>query len=190
MKQRLRQWLSGLLPAKLRTCSVFWGLKFFITTLYKGSASLWLRSQLSRKKAICWNMVHSFTALWWEAQITACGFLFQKLSAMEQNYDIGNWELLAVRLVLEGWRHWLEATTYSFTVFMDYKTLEYLRTTKCLNSHQAWWSLFFTQFNVTLSYHTYIHVDTHMYPALNTKSGPDSIQPPSCFVNAITWDFD
>lgn len=31
-----------------------------------------------------------------------------KLSSAKQNYDIGNRELLAVKLALEEWWHWLE----------------------------------------------------------------------------------
>ncbi len=30
----------------------------------------------------------------------------KKLSLVEQNYDIGNRELLAIKLVIEVWRHW------------------------------------------------------------------------------------
>lgn len=32
-------------------------------------------------------------------------------------YDIGNRELLAEKLTLEEWCHWLEGTTYLFTIF-------------------------------------------------------------------------
>lgn len=38
-------------------------------------------------------------------------------------------------------------------VWTDHKTLEYLRSTKRLNSRQARWALFFTRFNFTISYH-------------------------------------
>lgn len=37
-----------------------------------------------------------------------CAFFSHKLSLTEINYDIGNRELLAVKLALEEWRHWLE----------------------------------------------------------------------------------
>lgn len=43
-------------------------------------------------------------------------------------------------------------TAYPFTVFVAHKNLEYLRTTKCLNYHQARWALFFTWFHFTRSY--------------------------------------
>ena len=49
---------------------------------------------------------------------------------MEQNYDIRNHELLAVKLALEEWQHWLEVSN--------------LQTAKRLHSHQAKWALFFS----------------------------------------------
>lgn len=52
-------------------------------------------------------------------------------------------ELLAVRLALEEWRHWLEGSAQLFLVWTDHKNLEYIRSAKRLNSHQARWALFF-----------------------------------------------
>lgn len=37
-----------------------------------------------------------------------CAFLSRKLSPAERNYDVGNRELLAIKVALEEWRHWLE----------------------------------------------------------------------------------
>ncbi|XP_053371214.1 deleted in malignant brain tumors 1 protein-like [Clarias gariepinus] len=42
------------------------------------------------------------------AQYHPCAFFSRKLSSAERNYDIGNQELLAIKLALEEWRHWLE----------------------------------------------------------------------------------
>jgi hypothetical protein len=39
-----------------------------------------------------------------------CSFFSKKLSSAERNYDVGDRELLAVKLALEEWRHWLEGT--------------------------------------------------------------------------------
>ncbi|KAI3364204.1 hypothetical protein L3Q82_010812 [Scortum barcoo] len=77
---------------------------------------------------------------------------FTRLSPAERNYDIGNRELLAVKLALEEWRHWLEGSKQPFLVWTDHKNLEYIRSAKRLNSRQARWSLFLTRFNFTLSY--------------------------------------
>ena len=37
-----------------------------------------------------------------------CAFSSRRLSLPERNYDVGNRQLLAVKLALEEWRHWLE----------------------------------------------------------------------------------
>lgn len=43
-----------------------------------------------------------------------CAYFSKKLSTAERNYDIGNRELLAVKLALEEWRHWLEGARQPF----------------------------------------------------------------------------
>lgn len=72
-----------------------------------------------------------------------CAFFSRKLSPAKRNYDIGNRELLAVELALEGWHHWLEGAEPPFTEWMDHKNLAYIQTAKRLNSQQARWTLFF-----------------------------------------------
>ncbi len=81
-----------------------------------------------------------------------CAYYSRKLSPAERNYDIGNRELLAIKLALEEWRHWLEGAQHHFTVISDYKNLEYLRSAKRLNPRQARWALFFTQFQFFITY--------------------------------------
>ncbi|KAK3515691.1 hypothetical protein QTP70_028534 [Hemibagrus guttatus] len=66
-----------------------------------------------------------------------CALFSRKLNTAEANYDIGNRELLAVKLALEEWRHWLEGAKHPFTVLTDHKNLEYLRAAKRLNPRQA-----------------------------------------------------
>ncbi len=41
-----------------------------------------------------------------------CAYFSHRLSSAEHNYDIGNRELLAVKLALEEWRHWLRVRGY------------------------------------------------------------------------------
>lgn len=77
-------------------------------------------------------------------------FYLKKLSPAKRNYDVGNWELLAVTLALKEWRHWFEGMPQPFLVLMHHKNLEYLHSTKRLNPRQAHWALFFTLFNFTL----------------------------------------
>ncbi|KAK3550994.1 hypothetical protein QTP70_011447 [Hemibagrus guttatus] len=81
-----------------------------------------------------------------------CAFFSRKLNPAEVNYDIGNRELLAIKLALEEWRPWLEGAKHPFMVLTDHKNLEYLWAAKRLNPRQARWALFFTRFNFTISY--------------------------------------
>lgn len=81
-----------------------------------------------------------------------CAFLSRKFSQAEQNYDISNQELLAVRIVPEEWRHWLEGEELLFLVWTEHKNSKYLQTVKRWNSRQARWALFFNQFNFHLSF--------------------------------------
>ncbi|KAL0152565.1 hypothetical protein M9458_052288 [Cirrhinus mrigala] len=66
-----------------------------------------------------------------------CAYFSHKLTPAERNYDVGNRELLAIKLALEEWRHWLEGALHLFTVLTDHKNLEYLRSAKVLNHRQA-----------------------------------------------------
>ena len=125
-----------------------------------------------------------------------CAFFSRRLSSSEENYDIGNRELLAVKLALEEWRHWLEGSTIPFLVWTDHKNLEYIRTAKRLNSRQSRWALFFTRFNFTLSYRPgsrNIKPDalSRQFQRDNepTKE-PVSILPGPCVVAALTWEVE
>ncbi len=81
-----------------------------------------------------------------------CAYFSKKMSPAEQNYDIGNRKLLAIKLALEEWRHWLEGAQHPFEVITDHKNLQYLREAKRLNPRQARWALFFTRFHFTVTY--------------------------------------
>lgn len=69
-----------------------------------------------------------------------CSFFSRRLSPAERNYDVGNRELLAVKLALEEWRHWLEGAKHPFIVWTDHKNLSYLQQAKRLNPRllQTW----------------------------------------------------
>ncbi|KAK3551030.1 hypothetical protein QTP70_011522 [Hemibagrus guttatus] len=96
-----------------------------------------------------------------------CAYFSKKLSPAEQNYDIGNRELLAIKLALEEWRHWLEGVNHPFEVITDHKNLQYLREAKRLNPRQA-----------------RIHSPDPM------PEEPESILSPDLFVCPITWSLD
>ncbi len=86
------------------------------------------------------------------AKMYPCAFFSRKLTAAERNYDVGNHALLAMKLALEEWRHWLEGATHPFLALTDHKNLEYLCSAKRLNPRLARWSLFFTRFRFTVTY--------------------------------------
>jgi hypothetical protein len=75
-------------------------------------------------------------------KLLPCGFFSKKLSPAERNYDIGNRELLAIKLAIEEWCHLLEGAHHPFLVLTAHCNLEYL-SAKRLNPRQARWALIF-----------------------------------------------
>lgn len=65
-----------------------------------------------------------------DEKVHPCAYFSHRLSPAERNYDNGNRELLAIRLALGEWRHWLEGSAVPFIVWTDHRNLEYIRTAK------------------------------------------------------------
>ncbi len=131
-----------------------------------------------------------------DGKMHPCAYFSHRLSPAERNYDISNRELLAVKLALEEWLHWLEGSGVLFIIWTDHKNLEYIKSAKRLNSGQARWALIFSRFYFSISY----------------RSGSKNIKPdalscifdhsehPSCsepivsivsqkiFVSVVTWE--
>ncbi|KAK3539568.1 hypothetical protein QTP70_010276 [Hemibagrus guttatus] len=121
-----------------------------------------------------------------------CAFFSRKLNPAEVNYDIGNRELLAVKLALEEWRHWLEGAKHPFTVLTDHKNLEYLRAAKRLNPRQARWALFFTRFKFAISYRPgskNVKADalSRIYGPDIASEDPEPVLPEKIFASPISW---
>ncbi|KAK3513189.1 hypothetical protein QTP70_009763 [Hemibagrus guttatus] len=121
-----------------------------------------------------------------------CAFFSRKLNPAERNYDIGNRELLAVKLALEEWRHWLEGAKHPFLVLTDHKNLEYLRAAKRLDPRQARWALFFTHFDFTISYrprskNTRADALSQLFALEKNPEAPEPILPERMIVSPITW---
>ncbi|KAK3564218.1 hypothetical protein QTP86_011202 [Hemibagrus guttatus] len=119
-----------------------------------------------------------------------CAYFSKKLSPVEQNYDIRNRELLAIKLALEEWRHWLEGANHPFEVITDHKNLQHLREAKCLNPRQAQWALFFTQFNFCVTYrpgnkNTKADTLSRIHSPDAMPEEPEPILPPD--LCPITW---
>ncbi|KAK3562613.1 hypothetical protein QTP86_002339, partial [Hemibagrus guttatus] len=111
----------------------------------------------------------------------------------ERNYDVGNKELLAMKAAIEEWRHWLEGSTYPFQVITDHKNLEYIKSAKRLNPRQARWSLFFTRFQFTVTYHpgsknSKADALSRRHDHPQTEFKPNPILPPSIIIAPVTWD--
>ena len=67
-----------------------------------------------------------------DCKMHPCAFLSRRRSRAERNYDVGNRELLAVKLALEEWRHRLEGAEQPFIVWTDHKILNLLERLKGL----------------------------------------------------------
>uniref|UniRef100_A0A8C1LRZ5 Gypsy retrotransposon integrase-like protein 1 n=1 Tax=Cyprinus carpio TaxID=7962 RepID=A0A8C1LRZ5_CYPCA len=125
-------------------------------------------------------------------RVHPCAFFSHRLTPSERNYDIGNRELLAVKLALEEWRHWLEGAEVPFIVWTDHKNLEYIRTAKRLNSRQARWALFFGRFNFNISYRPGSKNGkpdalSRIFEAEPRAILPVTILPPDRVVAMVTW---
>lgn len=125
-----------------------------------------------------------------DSKVHPCAFFSRRFSKAEQNYDVGNRELLAVKMALEEWRQWLEGAIHPFMVWTDHKNLEFIREAKRLNPRQARWSLFFTRFNFTLSYrpgskNTKADALSRQFDPTEVEREPEPILPSSRVVAAV-----
>ena len=130
-----------------------------------------------------------------DSKVHPCAFYSHRLSPAKQSYDIGNKELLAIKLALEEWRQWLEGTQVPFQVWTDHKNLEYLQTAKRLNSRQSRWALFFSRFNFHLTYRPgskNVKPDalSRYFESSNKETEPDTILRPEVFINAIEMEIE
>ncbi len=128
-------------------------------------------------------------------KVHPCAYFSHRLSPAECNYDIGNRELLAVKLALEEWRHWLEGSGVPFIVWTDHKNLEYIKSAKRLNSRQARWALFFGRFDFSISYRPgskNIKPDalSRIFDHSDRPSFSEPIVPQEFFVSAVTWEIE
>ncbi len=122
-----------------------------------------------------------------------CAFYSRKLTPAEQNYDVGNRELLAMKAALEEWHHWLEGAKHPFTVLTDHRNLEYLKSAKRLNHRQARWALFFTRFDFRITYrpgsqNTKADALSRLYESSTSKPSQELILPSSIILAPIQWD--
>lgn len=92
------------------------------------------------------------------------------------------WELLALNLALEEWRHWLEGVDLPFVVRTDHKNLyTHRQKVECP-------ALVFNRFHFTLSY---CSGSKNVKPdALSQQFLKKENLSPSCVVEALIWEIE
>lgn len=142
--------------------------------------------------------MESFHSVSGKSTSCLCSILLEKKphcsTQAEQNYDVCNRELLAIRLAVEKWRHWPEGTKHIFLVLIDHKNLECLHEVKRLNPKECR-ELFFTIFNFTISYvlsskDAKADALSRLHYEREKTYSPETILPPHCVISAVHWDFD
>ncbi|MEO1413559.1 MAG: reverse transcriptase family protein, partial [Bacteroidota bacterium] len=125
-------------------------------------------------------------------KVHPCAFFSRRFLPAEENYDIGNRELLAVVAALEEWRHWLEGAELPFTIWTDHKNLTYIRATKRLSGRQARWASFLGRFDFTLTYrpgsrNTKADALSRQHPKEAVAEEPSPILPEGKVVGRVAW---
>ena len=126
-----------------------------------------------------------------DLKLHPCAFFSRRLNQAERNYDVGNRELLAIKLALEEWRHWLEGAEQPFLVWTDHRNLEYIQSARRLTPRQSRWALFFGRFNFSISYrpgtkNTKPDALSRVFSTTEEEQRPDCILPASLVVRTVT----
>ena len=87
-----------------------------------------------------------------EGALHPIAFHSHTFTGPELNYDVHDKELSAIFEAFKWWRHYLEGSAEPIDVVTDHKNLEYFSMTKLLTWHQAQWSEFLSQFNLTIRF--------------------------------------
>ena len=64
---------------------------------------------------------------------TPCAFISKTFSHAERNYEIYDWELLAIIQALEEWGHYIQGSPHTMIVFSNHKNLIYFWEARKLN---------------------------------------------------------
>ena len=74
----------------------------------------------------------------------------QALNEIERNYEIYDWELLAIMTGLKLWQYYLIDS--KFEIWTDHKNLEYFKKPQKLNWQQIWWLSEIQDYNFKLTH--------------------------------------
>ena len=130
-----------------------------------------------------------------DQKVHPCAFFSRRFLPAEENYDVGNRELLAVVAALEEWRHWLEGAEHPFTIWTDHKNLTFIRATKRLNGRQARWASFLSRFDFTLTYrpgsrNTKADALSRQHLKEPATMEPSPVLPETRVVGMVTWGLE
>lgn len=79
----------------------------------------------------------------------------------ERNYDIYDWELLAIIKAFEVWKYYLLGSPHQVTVLSDHKNLLYFKEARKLTRRQARYNSFLSQFDFMIHHISGVRVVTH-----------------------------
>ena len=79
-------------------------------------------------------------------QLKPCGYISQRFTPTERNYQIYDRELFAIIRALNTWRHYLLGSPFPVQVYCDHANLQYWREPQRLSPRQARWHLLISQF--------------------------------------------
>jgi len=87
-----------------------------------------------------------------DGKLHPIAFLSKSLTKCQRNYPIYDKELLAIKVALEEWRHYLEGARHQFLVYTDHKNLTFPRKPEMLSQRQIRWNMFLSRFDFKLVY--------------------------------------
>src|SRR6267154_4600853 len=79
-------------------------------------------------------------------------FMSKSMMPAEQNYDIGDKEMLAIIKPLEHWRHWLEGTKLPIEICTDHKNLVNFSNPQILKQRQMQWLRALQKYHLAIRY--------------------------------------
>ena len=89
-------------------------------------------------------------------------FSSHSMMPQERNYLVADKEMLSVIQALEQWRHYLKGARHQFEIWNDHANLQWFMMRQDLNSWQARWAMYRSQFNMLWFYklgHTMTKLD-------------------------------
>ena len=82
-----------------------------------------------------------------DGELRPVAFYSRKFSPAEENYEVYDQELLAIRQCFAVWRHYLVGANHKVITYSDHRNLKWFMTTRELNRRQARWATFFADYN-------------------------------------------